>query len=139
MWLTSEGALVHPDGAMNNRASLADAARIIKHAASHGFAVKTEVSEVGSYTMHSIPLPRNPYTDAFAHVIVVVTHPRRGHRSSVRVSTTKHGFGRSAASPDIEARGVWDAHYAIRETAKDLASWNKWQGILSGSLESSGL
>lgn len=128
---------MHPAGAMNNRASLSDVTSILKHAASRGFAVKTEVSEIGSYTMHSIPLPRNPYTLTFAHVIVVVTHPRRGHRASARVVTTSHGY--STSEKPVERRGVWDANYAIRETAKDLASWNRHLGISSGSLESSGL
>lgn len=122
---------------MNNRASLADAARLIRNARAAGFNVKTEVSEIGGYTMHSIPMPRNPYMGGFTHVIVMVDHPRRGYRSSVRVTTTKHYDNTSEKS--VTRNGLWDANYAIRETAKDLASWNRHLGVISGSLESSGL
>lgn len=121
---------MHPDVAMNSRTNLKDASLVLRNASASGFAIKTDISEVGEFTIHSIGLPVNPYTNVAAHVLVVVRHPRRGRRASASIRTIKGGD---------ERRGPWDAHYAIRETAKDLASWNKWLGILSGSLESSGL
>lgn len=115
---------------MKNTTTLRDAELTIADARRAGFPVEVDDCRQHGFTLYSIDLPRNPYSDASGQVLVTVRESRKGGRASASIRTIR---------PGADTRGPWDARWAIRQHAADAYSWARAMAARTGALDSAAL
>ena len=99
---------------MKTTTTLRDAELTLADARRAGFPVEVDDCRQHGFTLYSIDLPRNPYSDASGQVLVTVRESRKGGRASASIRT-------------------------IRQHAADAYSWLRAMAARSGALDSAAL